>query len=213
MHGAVPGIEWNAVCLAAAALPRTNSPISLRRLNAVPESYHVRLEKERLVFSAAHFITYNGDECERLHGHNYHVAAELHGPLDENQYVVDFIAVRDALQAIVDQLDHRVLLPTEHPTILVQTNAPAVDASNGNQTAAEIVATHHNRRWVFPAEDCVLLPIGNTTAELLARHIGQQLLASLAELSLPLPERLVISVDECDGQWGVWQSNPSGPAS
>ena len=82
-------------------------------------SYHVRIEKERLVFSAAHFITYDGDVCEPLHGHNYHVAAEVHGPLDENHYVVDFIAVRDALQAAVDRLDHRMLLPTEHPTICV----------------------------------------------------------------------------------------------
>ena len=48
------------------------------------ESYCVRLEKEYLVFSAAHFITFNGNICERLHGHNYRVRAEVHGPLDEN---------------------------------------------------------------------------------------------------------------------------------
>jgi 6-pyruvoyltetrahydropterin/6-carboxytetrahydropterin synthase len=85
----------------------------------MPESYHIRIAKERLVFSAAHFITYDDDVCEPLHGHNYHVTAEVHGPLNENQYVVDFIAVRDALQVIVDSLDHHVLLPTEHPTIHV----------------------------------------------------------------------------------------------
>ena len=85
----------------------------------MPDSYHVRIEKDRLVFCAAHFITYNGDVCEPLHGHNYHVAAEVHGPLDENSYVVDFIALRDELQAIVDGLDHRMLLPTAHPTIRV----------------------------------------------------------------------------------------------
>ena len=58
---------------------------------AMAESYHVRIEKERLVFSAAHFITYDGDVCEPIHGHNFRVYAEVHGPLDENQYVVDFI--------------------------------------------------------------------------------------------------------------------------
>ena len=41
------------------------------------ELYHVKIEKERLVFSAAHFITYDGNTCEPLHGHNYHVAAEV----------------------------------------------------------------------------------------------------------------------------------------
>ena len=58
----------------------------------------VRITKDYLVFSAAHFITYAGDICERLHGHNYRVQAELEGPLDENQYVIDFIVLRDTLK-------------------------------------------------------------------------------------------------------------------
>jgi 6-pyruvoyltetrahydropterin/6-carboxytetrahydropterin synthase len=33
--------------------------------------------------------------------------------------VVDFVALRDALKAIVDELDHRMLLPTSHPQIRV----------------------------------------------------------------------------------------------
>lgn len=144
------------------------------------------------MFSAAHFITFNGDVCERLHGHNYHVAAELHGPLDDNSYVVDFIAVRDALQAIVDQLDHHVLLPTQHKTIrVVEQGGPD----------GEVVATHGQRRWVFPRGDCVLLPVANTTAELLARHIGQELLAAIPAK----PTSLQVAVDECDGQWGVYR--------
>lgn len=157
------------------------------------EQYHVKIEKERLVFSAAHFITYDGDTCEPLHGHNYHVAAEVRGPLDENYYVIDFIALRDALQAIVDALDHRMLLPTEHPTISV--------ASSGD----EVEVRHAQRRWVFPAADCVLLPMANTTAELLARHIGHQLLDALEQRLGSRPTEASIAVDECDGQWGVCQ--------
>ncbi len=152
-------------------------------------SFRVRIEKERLVFSAAHFITYAGDTCEPLHGHNYHVAAEVRGPLDANQYVIDFIRLRDALQGIVDRLDHRMLLPTQHPTIRVQA---------GEQ---EVEVTHGSRRWVFPRPDCVLLPVANTTAELLAEHIGQQLLAALGVRRGDLA--LTIEVDECDGQWGI----------
>ena len=60
----------------------------------MPETYHIRLQKEQHVFSAAHFITFNANVCERLHGHNYRVTAEIAGPLDENEYVIDFIAVR-----------------------------------------------------------------------------------------------------------------------
>ncbi|MBX3426577.1 MAG: 6-carboxytetrahydropterin synthase [Pirellulales bacterium] len=155
------------------------------------ETYHVRIAKERLVFSAAHFITFNGDVCEPLHGHNYHVAAEAHGPLDENQYVIDFIALRDELQAIVDGLDHRMLLPTGHPSIRVVAGED------------EVEVTHDRRRWVFPRQDCVLLPVANTTAELLARHIGRQLIDRLQARGGASPQRLSVAVDECDGQWGV----------
>ena len=158
------------------------------------ENFHVRISKEYLVFSAAHFITYAGDICERLHGHNYRVAAEVHGPLDENQYVVDFIALRDALKRIVDELDHHVLLPTEHPLIKVTAEA------------REVTATFRERRWVFPREDCVLLPVANTTAELVARWIGLRLKDDLAASMKVQPQKVRVEVDECFGQLGVWES-------
>lgn len=154
-------------------------------------SYRVRVAKDYLVFSAAHFITFDGNICERLHGHNYRVAAEWFGPLDENQYVVDFIALRDALRAIVGDLDHYVLLPTEHPTIRVRADETSVEA------------TFAERRWIFPRGDCKLLPVANTTAELLARYIGQRLLADLAAAKGIRTERLQIEVDECYGQAAV----------
>jgi 6-pyruvoyltetrahydropterin/6-carboxytetrahydropterin synthase len=161
------------------------------------ETYYVRLEKERLVFSAAHFITYAGDICERLHGHNYRVYAEIHGQLDENHYVIDFIALRDAMQSIVDALDHRVLLPTGHPTIRV--------SEQPGGEGGEVVATHGQRRWVFPRQDCVLLPVANTTAELLARYIAVQLREALGKQASPSIAQLEVGVDECDGQWAVYR--------
>ena len=156
------------------------------------ESYSVRLTKEELVFSAAHFITFNGNICERLHGHNYGVEASISGNLDENCYVIDFIALRDTLKEIVTELDHHVLLPTQHKQISV------------NQKESEIVARFEDRRWVFPAEDCVLLDIENTTAELLAKHIGEELVAKLREKYSIEVESLQIGVDENNGQWGYW---------
>ena len=44
--------------------------------------YRVRVTKDHLVFSAAHFITFAGNVCERLHGHNWRVAAEIAGHAD-----------------------------------------------------------------------------------------------------------------------------------
>ncbi len=157
------------------------------------DTYRVRLTKENLVFSAAHFITFQRDVCERLHGHNYRVEAHVAGPLDENGYVIDFIALRDSLQAILHTLDHHVLLPTQHPLIEVR------------EDGTEVTATFRERRWVFPRGDCVLLPVTNTTAELLARYIGQQLRTTLNTLPGADQWSLSVAVDENYGQWGEWQ--------
>ena len=156
-------------------------------------SYRVRLEKEQHVFSAAHFITFNGNVCERLHGHNYRVAVDVEGPLDENQYVIDFIALRDELKVITDELDHHVLLPTSHPLIRVTAGDREVEA----------VFTPDGRRWIFPRGDCVLLPVSNTTAELLARYIGERLLTAIQRRTGAKAVRLEVAVDENHGQWGV----------
>jgi 6-pyruvoyltetrahydropterin/6-carboxytetrahydropterin synthase len=161
------------------------------------EIYLVRLEKRELTFSAAHFITFENGQCERLHGHNYHVAVEVEGPLGEAGYVVDFLAFMAVLKRITGELDHHVLLPTEHRLIHI--------LEEGN----EVVAEFESRRWVFPAEDCVLLPLKQTTAELLARHIAGRTLEALASEHHWQPVRIRVEVDECDGQRGVFE-NRSG---
>jgi 6-pyruvoyltetrahydropterin/6-carboxytetrahydropterin synthase len=155
------------------------------------ESWSVRVTKDTLVFSAAHFITFNRNICERIHGHNWRVEAEIEGPLDENHYVFDFIALRDGLQALVHELDHRVLLPDRHPMI-------RVEISGDEQ---EVTARFENRRWVFPREDCVILPVENTTAELIARWIGLSLIERLKLNQQHGLSRLRISVEENFGQW------------
>ncbi len=155
------------------------------------EHYHVRIAKDYLVFSAGHFITFDGDVCERLHGHNYRVAAEVHGPLDENHYVVDFVFLRDTLRGIVEELDHQMLLPTGHPLIRVEERAKEVEVRFGE------------RRWVFPRCDCLILPVPNTTSELLARHIGQRLAEAIRARTGRPPQRVRIEVDECFGQSAV----------
>lgn len=159
------------------------------------ESYAVRLAKAEHVFSAAHFITFAG-HCERLHGHNYRVAVEIRGMLDKDSLVVDFIAVRDALREIVAQLDHVVLLPTEHPDLAVEV------------VGEEVQAVLDERRWVFPRGDCRLLPLANTTAELLAAYIGSQLKEALeGRCGLEEPH-LRVELDECEGQLAIWESRP-----
>jgi 6-pyruvoyltetrahydropterin/6-carboxytetrahydropterin synthase len=153
-----------------------------------PARYKVRVTKDSLVFCSGHFITFNGDHCERIHGHNYRVEVEVEAPLDENSYVFDFIALRDQTQAIVNELDHRMLLPSQSRLILLEDDGP------------NIKVRYKERFWSFPKDECVLLPVDNTTAELLANYIAGRLLDAFAAMGLTRPEVIRVEVEESFGQ-------------
>jgi len=129
--------------------------------------------------------------CESIHGHNYAVKAEVVGPLDENGYVCDFIALRDGLAEIVATMDHKVVLPATHPMIKV------VDDGK------EVLVTFEQKRWIFPNEDCNILPVANTTAELMAGYIADELKSRTKEKFGDQITKLIVGVDENRGQWGV----------
>jgi len=161
----------------------------------VTSTFESRVTKDSLVFSAAHFITYNGNICERLHGHNWRVDVAVAGHLDENHYVYDFIALRDATQKLVSQLDHRVLLPDRHPQILIESHA----------NDGEVTARFEDRRWVFPVDDCCILPVANTTAELIAAWFVENLVKHLDPAQMNQLSRLRVGIEENFGQW-AWCS-------
>ena len=152
------------------------------------ERYKIHITKDHLVFCCGHFISYRGHQCERLHGHNYRAAVEVEGRLTEDFYVFDFIALKARARAITDELDHHMLLPTRNPVIRVEESSTRVDVR------------YRNLQWLFPRGDCILLPIENTTAELIARYIGGRLLESLRTQEGFTPEVLRIEVEEAPGQ-------------
>jgi 6-pyruvoyltetrahydropterin/6-carboxytetrahydropterin synthase len=59
---------------------------------------------------------------------------------------------------------------------------------------------YKDRRWLFPRSDCVLLPIENTTAELLARYIARRLADDLRRHHGFTPRVLRVEVEENVGQ-------------
>jgi 6-pyruvoyltetrahydropterin/6-carboxytetrahydropterin synthase len=91
-----------------------------------------------------------------------------------------------------------MLLPAENPLLTVVTEP-------GPTGRPEAVVRFADRRWVFPADECVILPVRNTTAEFIARWIGLELLAALDGAGHPAPSLLRVAVDECLGQSAVWE--------
>jgi 6-pyruvoyltetrahydropterin/6-carboxytetrahydropterin synthase len=150
--------------------------------------YKVRVTKDHLVFSAGHFITFDGDHCERIHGHNWRVAVEVEDELDRNHYVFDFIALLEMTRALVAELDHRMLLPDGSGLIRVVEDGP-----NWRVEYAD-------RLWSFPRIECVVLPVPNTTTERIADYLGDRLRRAIAERGLALPHVMRVEVEENFGQ-------------
>ncbi len=149
--------------------------------------YKVIVEKDYLVFASGHFITYTG-MCETLHGHNYRAKVEVEGELDENSYVWDFVSLKRLMRRLVDELDHRMLLPLHNPELRLKEEGGGVEV------------LYKERRYVFPREDVVLLPVPNTTAEMLARYLAGRVKEELLRAGAERLGALAVEVEESFGQ-------------
>jgi len=158
--------------------------------------FKVTVTKEDLVFASAHFITLSGHRCEALHGHNYRAGIVVEGGLEpESWYVLDFVALKRLMKRLTDELDYRVLLPRDNPKLTITEEGDAVR-----------VAYDGRPRYVFPKRDCVLLPLPNTTVEMLAPYLAGRLRTELAagERAAHL-KAIEIEVEENFGQSATYR--------
>lgn len=124
--------------------------------------FRVTVSKDYLVFSSAHFITLRGHTCEALHGHNYRLGVTVEGPIDDEcLFVIDFAILKRIVRTYVEVMDHRVLLPTENPKLRFEERDGAVFVEYLGAPA-----------YRFPVRDCAMLPVKNTTAEMLAEWVA-----------------------------------------
>lgn len=114
-------------------------------------------------FSAAHAGLHQG-RFEPLHGHTYTTRLEMSGELDAEGAVTDFLPVRQALAQAIAPLKRRTLMPAHAP-------APVRHYRDEDM----VVVDDGHRRFILPAQDVVLLPLVNTTTELLARYLLEQM--------------------------------------
>lgn len=151
-------------------------------------SFKVRVTKDYTVFCSGHFVTYDGDKLEPLHGHNYRTAVSIEGDLDENSYVFDFVTLKRLMRTICNQLDHRMLLAANNPLLDIRQDETSFTVRFGERT------------YVFPREDVVLLPVTNTTAERLAEWINGEIETELRQRGAAGLTTLEVEVEESFGQ-------------
>ena len=155
-----------------------------------PGEFRVSVTKDYLVFASAHFITFAGHRCEGLHGHNYRTRVTVDGALDEESwFVFDFVILKRLMRRLCDEIDHKVLLPLENPKIQLSEDGDALR-----------VAYEGKPRYVFPKVDCALLPVPNTTVEMLAELLTKRLRSELDAIGARGLTAIEMEVEENFGQ-------------
>jgi 6-pyruvoyltetrahydropterin/6-carboxytetrahydropterin synthase len=160
--------------------------------SSVARAYAIRIEKEHLKFSAAHFLIFEDGTAERLHGHNYRVAVELEAAHLAHGVIVDFNVVKRQLAVILGRLDERFLVPGRNDLLSVA------------EAGEEMTIRFGARRYVAPVDEVVVLPITNTSSEELAEHVATELLRGLRdEVPGARWARVEVGVEETSGQRGL----------
>ncbi len=96
------------------------------------------------------------------------------------------------MKRLCDEIDHKVLLPL--------TNSKLTIGENGESVS---VAYEGRPRYVFPRSDCAMLPIPNTTVEMLAEYLAGRLKAEVA--STASLTGVEVEVEENFGQSAVYR--------
>ena len=159
---------------------------------ASAERRAVTVEGVRLRFAAAHMATL-GDELEPLHGHNYTVRCRVEGALTSDRWVIDFSMLKRLAREACERLDHRFLLQRDSNLLDIKEQADAWIVRFGD------------REYRFPAADVAVLPIENSTAELLAQWLCEVVIAGLAAESADNLTRIAVEVEEMPGQSGSYE--------
>ena len=151
-------------------------------------SFRVRVTKDYLKFSAAHFIAYKGFR-ERLHGHNYRVSVEVQGKtLGREGYLLDFGLLKGIARAVCNTLDEKVVIPVHS------------DCLRTRAEGGQIIVLYENDEFRFPAADVALLPIKHSSAEELARYVASEVRRALAQRARGRINALEIGIEETSGQ-------------
>ena len=141
-------------------------------------SWKILIEHGNLEFSAAHFITFEG-QCEPLHGHNYGVRVEASGELTPDSYVLDFVLLKTIVRALAKEWDHRFLLPLENPHLRLTEHTDAWEIAYQPPEHAAAGGPPGPIRYVLPKWSVVPLAADNATAERLAELMTHRIVAEL----------------------------------
>ena len=103
---------------------------------------------------------------ERLHGHNYEARVSFEfAPASESvERFYDFACIKKSLATVCNALNEHMLLPMHQQR---------VKKISADEVSTEVVVC--GKRYVFPTDEVVWLPISNIVVEELSRHLWYRL--------------------------------------
>jgi dihydroneopterin triphosphate aldolase (PTPS-III) / 6-pyruvoyltetrahydropterin synthase len=134
--------------------------------------FEVHVSNDTFKFNAAHFVAYENYR-ERLHGHNYRVSVRLLGErkvasaaiLGPDGYLMDFTNVKKVTKHVCQQLNEHFICPMYSNVLKITTK------TLNSVSYIQLECTMDGTQFLFPEQDCVLLPIVHATAEELAIYM------------------------------------------
>lgn len=161
-------------------------------------AFHIR--KAAHHFAAAHFTIFSASERERLHGHNYRIAAIATGRMRGDGLCFDYNILKQMMARLVARYDEYTLIAGQSPHLQITEDGDC------------LCVRHHHSDFRLPRDDCRLLPVANITIENLAHHLLDELRALIdAGGGLGL-HRLEMQVSHNAEQWAsaVWDAGGDG---
>ena len=153
--------------------------------------------KDEHKFSCAHMTIFEDGSKERLHGHNYHAACTVELDATGSQALLDFAQVKTVLADLCRELREHLLVPRLHPRVQVVRNV----------ADGEIELLVCGRRYVMPADEVLLLPVGNLVVEALAEYLwGRTVDRLLPALRNAGVVWLEVTVTESPGQGASYRA-------
>lgn len=163
----------------------------------------LHLAKQNFKFSSAHFLIFDHQTAEMLHGHNYQVKVDIVCPstdevkegssnqlIDKNGkvgYIIDFNVLKKYIKSKLDLWDEHVLLPKLHPDMKFKDST--------DQKNYEI--NFRDRFYSLPKNEVMWLNISNTSVEQLSSLLAEDFYQEFRKYGI---EKVTVFVEETRGQ-------------
>lgn len=156
----------------------------------------LHLSKQNFKFSSAHFLIFNQNSAEMLHGHNYQVKVGIVSPessvtdFDHEGkvgYVVDFNILKKYIKSKLDIWDEHVLLPKLHPDM----------KSNLSKDKKNYEIHFRDRFYSLPVNETIWLETTNTSVEQLSYLLALDFIAEFKKYGI---QKIKVEVEETRGQ-------------